>query len=393
MIRIVHVISDLDAGGAEAMLVKVIRGMDRHRFFNAVISLTDRGQLALEIETSGVEVHTLGMKRGRPDVFAIPRLVKILKQLKPVIVQSWLYHADFLSSFAIRFAGSPSLIWNVRCSEVDLTQYSPITRWIQRMLAWRSDMPTAVIVNSQAGKVQHERLGYHPRRWEIIPNGFDTQQFRPDLGFRLSRRKEWQIGDDAVVVGLIARVDPMKDHTTFLAAAQQVSEARRNIYFILIGKDTEKLSNAVSDRGLDARVRLLGYRNDVKDLLPGLDIVCLSSAFGEGFPNVLGEAMACAIPCVSTDVGDARSILGDTGIIVPARDPRALSNAVIHLIDQGPLERATLGRAARKRIESRYGLSKVIERYMDLYASLASEKHRFVRRDRLSDGGRDNFLS
>ena len=371
MIRIVHVISDLDTGGAEMMLAKLVGAMDRARLSNTVISLTDRGQLGEQIESSGVAVHTLGMKRGRPDIFALPRLIRLFKTLEPTIVQSWLYHADLLSTVAVKFSGSPILVWNVRCSDMDLKRYPPLTRWVQRVLAWWSATPAAVVVNSEAGKQQHERVGYRPRRWDVIPNGFDTQRFHPDSSVRVSFRKEWHVPEDAVVVALVARVDPMKDHDTFLNAAQEVSKARQNVCFLLVGKDTQTLAPAVAAKGLTDQVRLLGYRSDIECLLPVVDVLCLSSAFGEGFPNVLGEAMACGIPCVSTDVGDARSIIGDTGLVVPVRDPASLAHAIIDLIDRGPAAREHLGRAARARIETEYSLARIVDRYTALYSDLS----------------------
>ena len=286
MIRIVHVISDLDTGGAEVMLAKLVGAMDRDRFSNTVISLTDRGQLGDQIESSGVAVHTLGMKRGRPDIFALPRLIRLFKTFNPTIVQSWLYHADLLSTLAVKFYGSPILAWNVRCSDMDLKRYPPLTRAVQRVLAHWSATPAAVIVNSEAGKQQHERLGYRPRRWDVIPNGFDTQQFRPDFSIRLSLRKEWKIPEDAVIVALVARVDPMKDHATFLSAAQQVAKSRQNVYFLLVGKDTQTLASVVDVKGLTDRVRVLRYRSDIECVLPGVDVLCLSSAFEIGRAHV-----------------------------------------------------------------------------------------------------------
>ena len=372
MIRIAHVISDLDTGGAEMMLAKLVGAMDRDRFSNTVISLTDRGQLGEQIESSGVAVHPLGMKRGRPDIFALPRLIRLFNTLNPTIVQSWLYHADLLSTLAVKFSGSPILLWNVRCSDMDLKRYSLLSRWVRWVLARWSAAPAAVIVNSEAGKQQHERLGYRPRRWDVIPNGFDTERFRPDTSIRLPLRQEWKVPPDAVVVALVARVDPMKDHATFLNAAQEVSNARQNVYFLLVGKDTQTLAPAVAAKGLTDRVRVLGYRSAIECLLPGVDVLCLSSAFGEGFPNVLGEAMACGTPCVSTDVGDARSIVADTGLIVPVRDPAALAHAIIDLIDRGPAARATLGRAARERIGTEYSLPRIVDRYTALYSDLNS---------------------
>lgn len=352
------------------MLAKLVGAMDQALFSNVVISLTDRGRLGDAIESSGVAVYCLGMKRGRPDVLALPRLIRLLRTLQPTIVQSWLYHADLLSALAVKFARLPVLVWNVRCSDMDLRRYRPLTRWVQRVLAYLSAAPDAVIVNSEAGKRQHESLGYCPRRWEVIPNGFDTDRFCPDSGVRLSVRRDWGVAEDAVIVALVARVDPMKDHAAFLDAAQEVSKARHNAYFVLVGEDTQSLAPLIAEKGLTDRFRVLGYRSEIERVLPGVDVLCLSSAFGEGFPNVIGEAMACAIPCVSTDVGDARRIVDDTGLVVPVSDPAALARAVIDLIDRGSAAREQLGRAARRRIETVYSLQAVVRRYSTLYSEL-----------------------
>jgi glycosyltransferase involved in cell wall biosynthesis len=272
----------------------------------------------------------------------------------------------------VKWAGSPTLVWNVRCSNMDLEHYSLLTKLVVRVLAWRSAIPAAVVVNSEGGRSQHERLGYHPRRWAYIPNGFDMERFAPNSDRRAARRIEWQVSDDAVLIGLIARVDPMKDHATFLEAAQFVVRARPLARFVLVGKDTETLASLAFEKGLKDNVLLLGHQSDVASLLPAMDIVCLSSAFGEGFPNVLGEAMACAIPCISTDVGDARNIIDDTGIVVAVRDPKALAAAIIDLIDRGPGRRTALGIAARERIEKKYSLQKIVEQYITLYTQLGS---------------------
>jgi glycosyltransferase involved in cell wall biosynthesis len=191
---------------------------------------------------------------------------------------------------------------------------------------------------------------------------------------RMASRKELGLPDDAVIIALVARVDPMKDHATFLEAARQTTQARRNARFVLIGKDTEQLAEEVAAKGLREVVRLLGHRKDVERLLPGVDLLCLSSAFGEGFPNVIGEAMACGIPCVATDVGDVRSIIDDTGLVVPSCDPSALAKALINLIDQGSNGRERLGRAARERIEKTYALSKIVDQYMALYSALVAKE-------------------
>ena len=370
MIHVVHVISDLDTGGAEVMLARLVRGMDRTRFANQVVSLTTDGELGKELKAAGIPVESLGMRRARADVGGLFRLIRLLREARPALVQSWLYHADLLAVLASRVTGNPPLVWNLRCSDMDLSHYPGQTRWVLRALALCSRIPAAVVVNSEAGQALHERAGYRPRRWAVIPNGVDVEQFRPDAAARQRLRSELDLPADAIVVTMVARVDPMKDHDTFLEAAGRVARARADAYFMLIGKDTPALFLKAAGQGLTGRMKLLGLRTDVDRLLPGADLACLSSAFGEGFPTVLAEAMACGVPCVTTDVGDARAIVGETGLVVPRHEPAALAGAMQDLINRGPAGRAILGQAARARIEKSYALPRIIEQYQSLYGDL-----------------------
>lgn len=357
------------------MLARLVRGMDRTRFANQIVSLTTDGELGKDLKADGIPVESLGMRRGRADVGGLFRLIRLLRETRPALVQSWLYHADLLSLVASRVAGVRPLVWNLRCSDMDLSHYPRQTRWVLRALALCSRLPDVVVVNSVAGQQQHQRVGYRPRRWEIIPNGFDTDRFRPDRSIGPRLREELRLAEDTVLIALVARVDPMKDHATFLAAARQVATARANAHFVLAGKDTETLAPRVAELGLAGRVHILGPRHDVDRLIPGVDIACLTSAFGEGFPNVLGEAMAAGVPCITTDVGDARAIVAQTGAVVPPRDSQALAVAMIDLIDRGPKARYELGQVARARIENEYSLVHITARYETLYENLLSGAH------------------
>ena len=370
MIHILHVITGLETGGAEVMLAKLVAAMDRTRFVNSVVSLTDQGQLGASIQSSGVPLHCLNMQRGWPDPRGLLRLVRLLNTLKPALVQSWLYHADLLSLIAAWKANPIPLVWNLRCSEMNLKYYPYQTRLVLWLLSFCSHLPAAVVANSLAGQQYHQRLGYRPRRWEVIANGFDMDRFRPDRSIGPKLREELGVPQDTVLLALVARVDPMKDHAMFLAAARQVATARAHAHFVLAGKGTETLISRVAELGLSGRVHFLGSHCHMDRLMPGIDIACLSSAFGEGFPNVLGEAMAAGVPCIGTDVGDIRAIIGRTGIVVPPRDPQAFAMAMINLIDRGPNARYELGQAARAWIEAEYSLSHITTRYEALYESL-----------------------
>jgi len=373
MLTIAHLITTLERGGAEAMLTKLVRAHAALGVRSLVISLTGPGFYGPELEREGIAVWSLGMRRGVPEPGALLRLAGILRREKPDLLQSWLYHADLLGLLAAPLAGVPRLAWNIRCSDMDMRRYSRLSRWLVKLLARLSRLPDAVLVNSEAGRRLHHDLGYRPKGWRVIPNGFDTALYRPDEGARREVRAELGLADDAPLVGLIARFDAMKDHATFLAAAERVARRHPEARFLLAGREVEAANPAfaaAATGALAGRTFLLGPRADVPRLMAALDLCCLSSAFGEGFPNVIGEAMACGVPCVATDVGDAGRVIGDTGRVVAPGNPAALAEALDDLLELAPDARRHLGEAARRRIESEFSIATVAGRYLEIYREL-----------------------
>ena len=375
MLTVAHLITTLERGGAEAMLTKLAKAHAGQGVRPLVISLTGPGIYGPELEAAGIPVWSLGLRRGAPEPGALLKLVGILRREKPDLLQSWLYHADLLALLAAPLAGVRRLAWNIRCSDMDMRRYSRLSRWLVALLARLSRLPDAVVVNSEAGRLLHHELGYRPKRWVTLANGFDTGRFRPDTEARRDVRAELGLPGDALAVGLIARVDPMKDHATFLAAAERVARRHPRARFVLAGLGVEPANPAfaaASAGALAGRVSLLGPRGDMPRLLAALDLGCLSSAFGEGFPNVIGEAMACGLPCVATDVGDSGRIIADTGRVVPPANPAALAEALDDLLDLPEDERHRLGAAARQRIQEHYALDIIAGRYLELYRDLTS---------------------
>lgn len=383
MIRVTHLITGLGTGGAETALSRLVARMDPARFENRVVGLCGQADtpVAQAIRHAGVAVETLGMRRGAPNPLSLLRLVRLLGRHRPHVVQTWLYHADLMGLLAARAPGigvlgsGGRLCWNIRCAEMELAAYNPLTRWVRAALARFSPLPDAVVSNSRAAREYHAELGYRPRRWEVIPNGFDTERFRPDPEARAAVRAEWGLGDGPLV-GMVARWDHMKGHDTFCAMAGRVLAARPEVRFVLVGDgmavDNEALMDHVRRRGVQDALVLAGRRADVERVMTALD-VCVLASHGESFPNVVGEAMACATPVAATDVGDAADILGDAGRVVPPRAPAALAAAVLGLLALPGEERRVLGRAARERVVSHYGLEAVVARYEALYAELAGE--------------------
>jgi glycosyltransferase involved in cell wall biosynthesis len=368
MVTVLHLITGLETGGAEGMLARLVIGNDRSRVRPVVVSMTDTGAVGPVIAGAGIPVEALGIRRGMVDPRGVTRLIRVLRRHQPDIVQTWLYHADLLGLIAARLGQAPHLLWNVRCSDMAGPNF------VRGVLSRLSALPETVIINSLAGRRFHESIGYRPRRWEYIPNGYDTALLRPDEGARLRFRAALGIDPGAIVIGLPARYHPMKDHAGFLAAGRRIA-ADPTIVFVLLGSGIEPanpdLARAIGAEGLMPRIRLLGERADMHAVYPGLDIATLSSAFGEGFPNVLAEAMACGVPCVATDTGDAAEILGECGIIVPPRDPEALAAGWQRMIALGAEGRRALGIKARARIVEHYDLDRIVSRFEALYCEIA----------------------
>jgi glycosyltransferase involved in cell wall biosynthesis len=368
MLTIVHLITGLETGGAEGMLARLVTGTDPARVRSIVISMTGPGAIGQTIASAGIPLRSLGMRRGTADPGGVLRLRRALREFRPDVLQTWLYHADMMGLLAWRLGWAPRLLWNVRCTE------SIGSRRLRGLLSRWSGLPDAVVVNSHEGQHFHEGLGYRPRRWVHIPNGFDTAALRPDPELRGRQRAALGIATDAFVILLPARYHAMKDHTTFLAAAARFAEVRPEARFVLAGDGIEPgnraLATSIAESGLADRLLLLGKRRDLPAIYPIADIVTLSSAFGEGFPNVLGEAMSCAIPCVATDVGAAAEIIGEAGVVVPPRDPAALAAAWERLAALTPGNWCALGAAARARIVEQYGLTAIIAQYEALYQTI-----------------------
>lgn len=376
-IRIMHLIPGLEVGGAERSLVRLVEALPRPAFDCTVVSMTDAGVLGAQLE---VPLTTLGMRRGRPSLAAWQALRALIRIQRPMILQTWLYHADLLGLAATVWNRDIALCWNLRCADMDLSRYRPLTRWVRSILALGSARPQAIVANSEAGREFHTALGYRPRRWAVIPNGFDTRVFSPDSKAREEIRRELGIPSEALLIGLVARTDPAKDHEGFIAAAARVLATRPDVRFLLVGSGVSQLCELVAAHGIANAVRLVESRADVARVMAALDIGCLSSAWGEGFPNVLGEMMACGVPCVTTDVGDARLLLGDTGRVVRRRSPDAFAAALLELAAMDSAARMRLGAQARSQVERHFGLASMTSRYAALYREISAACHGRPRR-------------
>jgi glycosyltransferase involved in cell wall biosynthesis len=359
--RILYVTTDLRIGGAQAMLARLVTAKPSLADDVTVVSLLPGNAYADRMRAAGVTVVELGFDRVFGIVMGLFRLARLIARTKPDIVQGWMYHGDLASLLALSLSGRrrhTRLIWSIRCSNMDFSRYGAHLRAVVKACTLLSGRPDVVTANSVAGMKEHLRLGYQSRRSEIIYNGVDTDEFKPDAQARADVRRELGLADDTFVVAHVARVDPMKDHDNFLTAMAQLPDLQA----LLIGISTESLKGGPN-------VHALGRRTDVARLLAAADVVVSSSAFGEGFSNAIAEGMACGLPAVATDVGDGSVVVGDAGTIVPPRNPGALAAALRTLALASPAERKQRGIRSRQRIIDFFSLDRSVQRFAEFYRS------------------------
>jgi len=370
--RIVHVIPRLEAGGAERMLVDVSSRLARSSYDQVVVSLADRGPLAAPLEDAGVPVRTAGFHPSVPNPIAFARLVRIIREHQPDLVETWLYKADLVGGLATLPAGRPPLLWSVQ-----QTHLEPVGRLRSNVLAARScarlskRLPTLILCASDEAAETHAAMGYCAEKLRVVPNGVDTDRFRPDTDARARIRAEIEVSDSTPLVGLVARFDPQKDHATFAAAARSIAEQVPEVRFLLCGRrigwDNLNLTRMLDDASIRDRVVLLGVRHDMPAVTAALDVAMSSSAFGEAFSVAISEAMAAGVPCVATDSGNAAPLISGTGRVVRPRDPLGLANGVIELLRLPEAERRSLGERARDRILTQFSIAAVAHRYEETY--------------------------
>lgn len=376
-VKILHIINDLSVGGTEIMLSKLLSRSNRNLFEPVVVSLNGTTPLGDRIKELGIAVESVGAKPGISNSLSLLRLVRAVRRLAPDLIQGWMYHGNLAAQTAAIFARRPvKVVWNIRQSLSSLDDEKPATARAIKLGARFSNWPDLILNNSQKSVAQHAALGFPTSKTLVIPNGFDTDTFVPSDEARASVRAELGVPRDTLLVGRIGRYHHTKDYPNFLRAAGLLLRDYPDIQFLVAGKNidwnNESLRRYVQEFGLVERIHLLGERIDIPRLTAALDIA-VSSSHAEGFPNVIGEAMACAVPCVVTDVGDSGWLVGDTGRIIAPQDPEALAANCGELICLSREERQQLGSAARRRINTRYSIASVVRLYEALYQHILAE--------------------
>ena len=372
-IKLTHIITGLNTGGAEMMLLKLTKSMNKNLFEITIIVLSSKGILNKEFEKIGIKVNYCNIKFLRP-FSGLISLYKFLKKSKPDIVQTWLYHSDFLGGIFAFILGVKNIVWNIRGSYLGYRLNKFHTYFIIYINGFLSKfIPKFIVSNSYECINIFSSIGYKRDIFKFIPNGFDTQKFSPNIKLRNNFRKEIKIPNIAKLIGYIARFDPQKNHLGFIKIASIIKSKIPNAYFLLAGKgidyNNQVLLNWIEKFNLKSSFRLLGSRSDINKINSALDLY-LSPSNGEGFPNSIGEAMSCGVPCLATNVGDCKKIINNNNLISEVDDLADFINKTLIALKWNEKEFKKQSFLARQRIKKLYSIERVKDHYEEFYKSL-----------------------
>lgn len=372
-LKVVHLISGLGHGGAESVLFRLAANAKKDQ--HIVLSMQDGGVFAEKFAAAGIELQCLNMPAGKMGLRDFWRLRNKLKQLAPDVVQCWMYHADIIGGLAARLAGIKAVLWGVRNSGDNLARSSRSSYYLARYFGWTSHfIPQLIVVCAELAAKRHQAWGYKASKIRVIPNGYDLSRWQlADTATKMQIRETLGLASNQPVVGFVARWNPLKDHANLIQAFAAVVKERPTAKLLLIGEglseDNAELMALLEQAGLAVgeQVILLGRREDVPELMPALGLHVLSS-MAEGFPNVVAESMACEVPNVVTDVGDAAFIVDSHGWVVPRQDAQSLGQAVNEALDflETPAA-AEFKQACRQRVVDNFSLENMINRYEETW--------------------------
>lgn len=364
--QVLHVISGLRVGGAELALYRLLAHGAGDAYAHELVSLTPGGDLLEDFRKLGIEPVVLDLKRKPLRSFVA--LVSLMRRRRPLIVQTWMYHADLFGGLAARWAGIRRVLWGVRCTDTPAGLFGG--RAVVRLCAWLSRwVPERIVCCAEAARTYHRKMGYDSGKLVVIPNGYVFESFA--TASRERGRALFGLHGDEPVVGIVGRFDRQKDHRGFVRAACLLADRMPAVRFLMIGRGIDKanaqLAAWIAASGYPDRFILAGQRSDMPDCYAAMDVLCSSSCGGEGFPNVVCEAMATGVPCVVTDIGDAAAIVADTGEVVPPEDPAALAEALWRVLSRGSEALRRLGADARARVEANYSMRRMADGFAALY--------------------------
>lgn len=369
--KVLHVITSLDDGGAEGALFRLCKFEKQHQ--HVVVSLRDFGKYGPLLEEAGIAVYSLEMNNAWTIIRGAFRLFLLLRRERPSLIQTWLYHGDLIGGVIGKLAGIQHIVWGVRHGNLSSSKIKWGTLLTAKFCALLSHLiPSLIISCSHRAAATHINFGYAPDKLHVIPNGYDFSKFSPDeaSGNRVST--ELNLPSDRPIIGMVARYDVQKDHRNLIAALSVLKNRGIKCHCVLVGTNITisnfEIYKVLIDYGVLDMVTLCGRRDDISAIMNALDLHVLSS-LGEAFPNVLAEAMACEIPCVTTDVGDADLIVGSTGWVAPPGNPLAFADCIEHAITELTNEQSWIKRKhnARMHIQKNFSIDRMIKSYSDAW--------------------------
>jgi glycosyltransferase involved in cell wall biosynthesis len=372
--KVVILARSLEVGGAETQLAALAKGLPADQFDVTVACLYAKGPLMSELQAAGIHILSLE-KKGRWDIFSFfSRTRRTLAELQPDILHSFLTPPNILSSLIIKHLKNCKLVWGVRASNMDMSNYDWTWGLTFRLECLLSQRPDIIVANADAGKKYVVGKGFPQQSMTVIPNGIDTSRYSVDKDAGQTIRQEFGLTMHDKLIGIVARLDPMKDHRTFLQAAGEMSKNHPDVRFLCVGygpsEYEQSLKQLAKDLNLDDKVIWVGQRRDLPSLYSAMDIASLTSAYGEGFPNTIGEAMSCEVPCLGTDVGDTAKVIGDTCIVTPIGDVNAIVNGWLAILSETTDEQSVRRKRCRQRIVNNFSLESMIESHTRLYDQL-----------------------
>lgn len=369
--KLLFVTTGLNLGGAErALHAMVNNGLDK-RYMIKIISLRDSGHYGEKFQSDGVEVCCLNLQNPLNLVKSLLKAFNFAREFEPDVIQGWMYHGNMFSLLLGRFTrAKPKVYWGIRQTLYDIRKENVLTQWIIRLEAKLSFFAGGIIYNSKKSQNQHESIGFSKKNSIYIPNGFDLSLWKPDAGKRKALRKELEIPDNSFVIGYIGRFHQMKNIELLFEVMESVLSENTNSIFLVVGENTDRENlklKSFYDRLPPQQVVSLGVRADIPAVVQCIDLLCLTSAWGEGFPNVIGEAMATGIPCVATDIGDSALVIGESGWIIPPNDAECLANCISLALSESTSAYNARSVASQKIISENYNITQIVDNYTNVY--------------------------
>ena len=368
--KIAHVIIGLSVGGAELMLQRlVLNSSKKEQFEHCVISLTDLGIIGPKLQEKGIEVHSLGMTSLSSLPLTVLKLRRLIKKIDPDVVQTWMYHADFLGGLAAKSIGIKNIIWGIRTTDVSQGA-SKLTVYLSKLCAKLSYIiPNTIVCAAHVSRDYHISIGYDKSKMTVIPNGFDLKALSATKEEGLEVRRQNDLKETDVVIGSIGRFNPVKNQKLFIETAAELVKERPNLKFIMVGRDNtihnKELMSWIKSYRLEENFRLLGQRSDIPQCLKAMNIFCLHSKT-EGFPNVVGEAVLTETPCASVNVGDV-SVLLDKESITKSNNKYELIRIINSYLTAPKDILEEKVKLIKEQVEKNYSIENIIEKYHDLY--------------------------